>query len=246
MKAMPILLSFTLAVVLSKAAPSEVTITPNSPTSSDTLTIEVSNQYASEATIVNETIDQEGDTFLINIDVVLACSLPNAPILTSEFSVGPLPAGDYQVLAVIEHTSQLPGCGGYTVNQGVPFTVNPILGLPCEDSGQTLCLQDDRFEVKVVWRDYQDNIGEGQVVPGSSPDSGMFYFFNPNNWEMLVKVLDGCSLNDHHWVFAAATTDVEYTLTVRDTFTGASSVYTNELGVASPAITDTGAFASCP
>lgn len=77
-------------------------------------------------------------------------------------------------------------------------------------------------------------------------DSGLFWFFSASNWELLVKVLDGCSLNGHFWVFSAATTNVEYTLRVTDTRTGEVKVYLNPLGVAADAITDTGAFATCP
>ncbi len=115
----------------------------------------------------------------------------------------------------------------------------------CVEDAQTLCLQDNRFEVTVEWRDFLDYTGPGKVVPGNSADSGLFWFFNEANWEMLVKVLDGCSLNDRFWVFSAATTDVEYTLKVRDSWTGHTALYFNELGTASPAITDTSAFGSC-
>ena len=74
----------------------------------------------------------------------------------------------------------------------------------------------------------------------------MFYFFNPDNWEMLVKVLDGCAINDHFWVFHAATTNVEYTLTVTDTVVGTTEVYGNGLGTPAPTILVTEAFATCP
>ena len=57
-------------------------------------------------------------------------------------------------------------------------------------------------------------------------------------------VLEGV-FNDRVWVFAAATTNVEYTLRVTDTDSGEVREYTNPLGVASPAVTDTDAFASC-
>ena len=80
----------------------------------------------------------------------------------------------------------------------------------------------------------------------SSDDSGLFYFFSPNNLEVLVKVLDGCGINNRLWVFAAATTDVEYTMLVTDTANGTTSSYFNPLGTASPAVTDTDAFATCP
>ncbi|MCP4526868.1 MAG: hypothetical protein GY833_13310, partial [Aestuariibacter sp.] len=109
-----------------------------------------------------------------------------------------------------------------------------------------LCLSDDRFKGTVSWRDFAGNVGLGRVVPVGSNDSGLFWFFASENWEMLVKVLDGCGVNDHYWVFAAATTNVEYALTVTDTESGAWWSHTNPLGTSSPAITDTGAFAACP
>ncbi|MDA8021020.1 MAG: hypothetical protein MPN21_26580 [Thermoanaerobaculia bacterium] len=78
-----------------------------------------------------------------------------------------------------------------------------------------------------------------------SETSGLFYFFGRDNWEVLFKVLDACTFNDRFWFFAAATTNVDYTLKVTDTMTGAEITYNNPLGVASPAITDTSAF-PCP
>lgn len=84
------------------------------------------------------------------------------------------------------------------------------------------------------------------MVPCGSDDSGILYLFTENNWEILIKVLDGCRINDRYWVFFAATTDVAYRVTVVDTQTGQRRVYTNPAGVASPAVTDTGAFATCP
>jgi hypothetical protein len=62
---------------------------------------------------------------------------------------------------------------------------------------------------------------------------------------MLLKVLDGCRVNDRFWVFAAATTNVEYTLRVTDTATGLEKSYFNPLGQAAAALTDTNAFAAC-
>ena len=70
------------------------------------------------------------------------------------------------------------------------------------------------------------------AVPGPCPGPppaigdracGTFYFFDPSdeaNFELCLKVLDGTTLNDRFWIFAAATTDVEYTLTVEDPETG--------------------------
>ena len=117
----------------------------------------------------------------------------------------------------------------------------------CVEDATTLCLRSDRrFRVQLQWRTAGGQIGPGRVVPFGPDDSGLFSFFDPSNAEVLVKVLDGCSANDHFWVFAAAATDVEYTMTVTDTQTNISSTYTNELGAPAPAITDTSAFATCP
>ncbi|MCP3960896.1 MAG: ricin-type beta-trefoil lectin domain protein [bacterium] len=115
----------------------------------------------------------------------------------------------------------------------------------CAASPVDLCLNDDRFLVEVEWRDYDGNTGSGRVVPVDSRDSGLLWFFSENNWEMLVKVLDGCGINDHYWVFAAATTDVEYRLRVTDLDTGEIREYFNPLGTAAPAITDSHAFEAC-
>ena len=116
----------------------------------------------------------------------------------------------------------------------------------CTADDTTLCLQGERFRVTVEWRDFEDRQGAGQVVGAGSGDSGLMWFFNPDNWEMLIKVLDGCSINGHFWVLAAATTNVEYQLRVLDTATGSERTYSNALGVSSPAVVDNRAFAACP
>ena len=116
----------------------------------------------------------------------------------------------------------------------------------CQPAATVLCLRDGRFQVEIEWRDFMDRVGPGQVVPVMSNDSGLFWFFAADNWELLVKILDGCSFNDHYWVFSAATTNVEYTLRVIDTTTQEVREYVNPLGSAAAAITDTAAFATCP
>lgn len=116
----------------------------------------------------------------------------------------------------------------------------------CEPSSEALCLNGGRFRVEMEWQNFQGGEGPGRSPGPGTDDSGLFYFFNPNNWEMLVKILDGCNQNGHYWVFSAATTNVEYTLTVTDTDTSLESSYFNPLRTRSPAITDTTAFATCP
>lgn len=113
-------------------------------------------------------------------------------------------------------------------------------------SDTAVCLNGGRFRVSVKWRNRQGQVGNAMAVPYGSDDTGMFYFFGRDNWEMLVKVLDGCGLTKHYWVFSAATTNVEYTLRVVDTQANVVKEYFNPLESAAPAITDTMAFATCP
>jgi poly(3-hydroxybutyrate) depolymerase len=115
----------------------------------------------------------------------------------------------------------------------------------CTPTATALCLQGGRYRVEVTWRDFAGKTGVGSVVPGAAADSGLFWFFAPENWELMVKVLDACASSGHHWVFAAATTTVEYTLTVTDTTNGTAAVYRNPLGQTAVTVTDTAAL-GCP
>jgi hypothetical protein len=83
-------------------------------------------------------------------------------------------------------------------------------------------------------------------VAFSTPESGIFWFFGANNWEMMTKVLNGCGINSRHWVFTSAVTDQHFELVVTDTSTGRTKRYLNYAGSPAPAITDIDAFATCP
>jgi plastocyanin len=118
---------------------------------------------------------------------------------------------------------------------------------PCVADAATLCLSGGRFKAQLAWRSDPTTTGQGSAVPiPSAPDSGLFFFFSPGNLEMLIKTLNGCGLNDKLWVFYAATTNVEFTLTLTDTMTGKVKVYFNPLGTAAAPVQDTSAFATCP
>ena len=73
-------------------------------------------------------------------------------------------------------------------------------------------------------------------------ETGYLWFFDQQNVEAVVKVLDGCGLNNHFWVFAGGLTNVEVTLTVTDTETGGMKTYVNPQGKAYHPLQDTGAF----
>jgi len=77
-----------------------------------------------------------------------------------------------------------------------------------------------------------------------SDDTGYFWFFDSANVEVVVKVLDGCAINGHRWVFAAGLTDVRVKLFVVDGATGLTKAWERGGGSAFEPIVDTAAF-SC-
>jgi ELWxxDGT repeat protein len=122
--------------------------------------------------------------------------------------------------------------------------VPPLAGR-CADDPAELCLgSGGRFRVRLTWNTATAT-GRANPVPYGSLDSGIFTFFSPSNWEMLVKVLDGCGLNGRHWVFAAGTTDVGWELQVEDRETGEIKTYTSQNGQPSRTLTDIDALGGC-
>ncbi len=138
------------------------------------------------------------------------------------------------------------GCTG-TANQQWTFDDSGAGPGSCMTTSTQMCLNEGRFAVTVNWVKPDGVPGVGSVVSAGTDDSGLFYFFNSTNWEMLVKVLDNCAgPTNRFWVFAAASTTVQYTLRVTDTATGQVREYFNPQGNRAAAIADTQAFATCP
>ena len=63
-----------------------------------------------------------------------------------------------------------------------------------------------------------------------TPDTGYFWFFNPANIEVVVKVLDACSVDGYFWVFGGGLTNLGVQMTVPDTITGVTKTYTQHGG----------------
>jgi V8-like Glu-specific endopeptidase len=114
----------------------------------------------------------------------------------------------------------------------------------CVPSATTLCLHGGRFQVTADWTKTTGEHGTGTGV-GLTDDSAYFWFFSPDNVEMVVKVLEACAISQKFWVFAGGLTNVSVRMTVVDTHTGAVEIYDNPLGVAFAPLQDTKAFA-CP
>ena len=72
------------------------------------------------------------------------------------------------------------------------------------------------YQVSMCFEKPDGAVGEGRADLWSSGDSGLLWFFSRSNPEMLIKVLDGCSINGHRWVFAVGATDLAFNLQVAD------------------------------
>jgi hypothetical protein len=116
---------------------------------------------------------------------------------------------------------------------------------PCVPSATTLCLDRRRFAVTAVYEAPPSSPGAAHALPATD-GSGFLWFFQANNLEVSVKVLDGCGLNERAWFFASGLTDAGVGITVTDTVTGVTKTYVNPSGVPFVSIQDTAAFAACP
>jgi hypothetical protein len=123
--------------------------------------------------------------------------LPCGPEVWSEsFTLQPLPAGGYTVEVWID--------GALRLRDG--FAVQPV--------GTALSFHDGEFTASATWKDPS---GPAQGAGGAiqlGDDSGAFWFFDPGNVEVTIKILDGKPVNGHFWVFIASMTNVEFTITV--------------------------------
>lgn len=94
-----------------------------------------------------------------------------------------------------------------------PHDLRAVRGLYPEEKpgcthGPAVTLRDGHEVSMCWWR--ADGVGgevSGEILDGAS---ALFWFFERGNPEVLVKVLDGCGLNGHRWVFASGATDLGY------------------------------------
>ncbi|MDQ1346953.1 MAG: Peptidase protein [Acidobacteriota bacterium] len=116
----------------------------------------------------------------------------------------------------------------------------------CVPGPTTACLLSGRFKVEIEWTDFLAVTRDAFVASAGTSDSALFYWTNPNNWEVLIKAINACSLNNKFWIYFAAATNVGYRVTVTDTVAGgAPKVYLNAVGNLAQATNDINAF-DCP
>lgn len=113
----------------------------------------------------------------------------------------------------------------------------------CPASGPPLAA--GRFDVRAVWFNERD-FGEA-VIRQLTNDTVFGTFFDSANVELVIKVLDACSVpqNDSFWVFAAGLTNLGVQIQVTDTLSGLSNLYANPPDVPFAPVQDTAAFPIC-
>lgn len=127
----------------------------------------------------------------------------------------------------------------------------------CIAGASTACLQSDRFQVEVAY----DTNGSAFVAPEAGTPTGSaqivaqggfptdsaapFSFYDADQIDLIVRVVNGCAINDRFWVFTSAATDAGATVTVTDTATGEVVQYANPAGQAFAPVFDTEAFQTC-
>jgi hypothetical protein len=99
----------------------------------------------------------------------------------------------------------------------------------CLDRPGLLRLGGGRFLAEVTWRTPDGGSGIGKTR-ALADDTGAFWFFWQDNLELMLKVLDGRSVNGTFWVFYATLTDVAFDLAVTDLETGTTKVYSKPAG----------------
>ncbi|HZI63819.1 MAG TPA: choice-of-anchor Q domain-containing protein, partial [Thermoanaerobaculia bacterium] len=114
----------------------------------------------------------------------------------------------------------------------------------CSPGSEQLCLNHSRFRVTARFTTPSESTAAHAVT--LTGDTGYFWFFQPTNVELTVKVLNGCGVNQRYWVFASGLTNQAVEVSVTDSQTGATRTYNNPRGRVFRTRLDTGAFSTCP
>lgn len=123
-------------------------------------------------------------------------------------------------------TSALPDPGEPDAGAGAAPAAPPLAN-PAVDA---LTLHGGRFVVTLDWANPRNGeTGTGHPV-ALSEETGWFWFFDPTNLELAVKILDGRGVNGSFWVYFTGLTDLELALRIRDQVTGIERVYAKPPG----------------
>ncbi|HEX8151624.1 MAG TPA: hypothetical protein VF698_00800 [Thermoanaerobaculia bacterium] len=108
-----------------------ITILPAAPLGGDAVTIRLANEFGSIAQVLSASIARDGNTFRIDQHVSIVCLIGSSPVVASQFNVGQLPPGVYNVVATITFTDPSPmqPCSPPPIVQNATFVVAPSVPL---------------------------------------------------------------------------------------------------------------------
>ncbi len=183
----------------SLASSADIVISPSLPTSVDHVKLHLVSFGLVSDLQSTVRFDRSGNTFTLSSTVGPLSPRPPEGLFSADVDLGVLPSGTYKV--VVENDLG-------TLSKSFAVLVPP----------NKLSLDGGRFEV-LLGRDNPSSPGGGLFSPALqlSDLSGYFWFFDSENAEVTVKLLDGSAVNGHFWLFAAAMTDQPFTLSVSDT-----------------------------
>lgn len=138
----------------------------------------------------------------------------------------PLGGADVEAFPASDGLRSVPGSSATSAMQ-IATAPGETPSLVCQESETALCLHGGRFRVTGSWR-LEDPSDDGSDDPApsaaravrDSDRSGYLWFFDRDNAELLVKVLDGRPVNDAFWVLFGSATNLPFRLTVTDLVTG--------------------------
>jgi hypothetical protein len=174
----------------------------------------------------------------------------------------PKPGCYYVMLALLNETvladlyplssgaGGFPTSGGYDLFAFGKNTTTCAQTTSCPQSALDGCLIGGRFQVTATYYNATSGSAQGQVLSfngtrAESDESVFYYFTDSSNFEMGVKILDACTLNNFFWVFIGGLTNQGWTVNILDTKTGNTKSYTNNLPLTTVTTTDTAAL-PCP
>ncbi|MBW8876052.1 MAG: fibronectin type III domain-containing protein [Acidobacteria bacterium] len=192
------------------AAPSGLTVTPVSTTS---IRLDWQDNSSNETGFVLQGSSPDGALALTAV----------IPANTQTFTVTGLnPTTPYTFRVIAQNAA-----GNSAASNEASATTQGLAAGPCVAGPSNLCLQ-NRFRVSARWR-ANNTAGNGTAVSQSN-QTGLFWFFDASNIELIVKMIDGRGVNNFFWTFYGGLSDVEYWITVTDTQNGASKTYHNDPG----------------
>jgi len=101
-------------------------------------------------------------------------------------------------------------------------------GGTCKAGSTALCLGGNRFKAEVTWRDAKGKVNTAKATTLGGVSG--YFSFGGKTLDLLMKVVDGRSVNGWFWVFYGGLSNAEFTLRVTDVATGNVKVYTNPKG----------------